>query len=290
MLNVNKRSILLGRLIPENFNFILEDLDSLFKFSKILGGVLNLRNVFISVVLDFFIQSYERTKPIFGLLLLLREIEDEKFFDFELFLGFSHLSHGLGGRPCHLLSDDRQELDFFNVFGLLFLEVLHVFIELCQLLRSLRDLLLSLLQFGGLVQDLIKVDFGIVLQVLLLDKQILGIFLQLLSNLLRLCENSLELDVLTDQVLIFVFYLLVCLLLVVDGFVLRIESLLKSLLHPLGILSLARNSVPDFFKLGQLFLDLLLFPVCIAGVLVELGAFLLETVLFHLLIGLDLLE
>jgi len=60
-LALSEFSVFFGRLVSEDFDLILQDLDSFLHFGQILGGVLDLRNILIPGVLDLFIEGNEST-------------------------------------------------------------------------------------------------------------------------------------------------------------------------------------------------------------------------------------
>ena len=54
--------VFLSALVLQDVNFILENLDTLFHLSEVLTTRLNLADVFVSRVLDLFVQSDERVQ------------------------------------------------------------------------------------------------------------------------------------------------------------------------------------------------------------------------------------
>ena len=60
--DVDEVMVFLSALVLQDVNFILENLDTLFHLSEVLTTRLNLADVFVSRVLDLFVQSDERVQ------------------------------------------------------------------------------------------------------------------------------------------------------------------------------------------------------------------------------------
>jgi hypothetical protein len=154
MFDINECSVFFTAFISENFDFILQNLDTFLHLSKVLGGVLDLRDVLVTGVLHFFVKSDERIQTELSFLLFLSKIENKQFLDLKFLLGLSGLSHSLRGSPGHLLSDGRQELDLLHPLVLLLLKSLHLLLVSHDVRTDLHDLSLHILLFQALLHQL----------------------------------------------------------------------------------------------------------------------------------------
>ena len=112
--DIDQGTVFLSSLDPENFDFVLQDLDSFLQLGQLLTGVSDLLQVLVPLVLDLFVESDQRIQLKFCLLLLLHEIHNEQFFYLELFFGLSPLGRGLGSSSGHFLPDRAEELNLFE--------------------------------------------------------------------------------------------------------------------------------------------------------------------------------
>lgn len=92
--------VFLCTFIFQNFLLILKDFYAFFQLSKILGRVLDEINIFITSRFHLFVQGLKMLQFVSCLFILLCQIKNKKFFDFELFSSLANLcscSRGLSG-------------------------------------------------------------------------------------------------------------------------------------------------------------------------------------------------
>ena len=77
VLDVYEGTILLSAFSSQDVNLILQDLDALFHFCEILAGRLNLTDVLVPGILDFFVEGNEGVQFEFCVLLLFGQIKDQ---------------------------------------------------------------------------------------------------------------------------------------------------------------------------------------------------------------------
>mgnify|MGYP006922975374 CR=1 FL=1 len=169
-MNVDQISILLSTLCLKDINFILQNLDTLLHLSQVLTGGLDLTHVLVSRVLHLFIQSDERVQLEVCVLLLLRQVKNEKFFYLEFSTSFTGLSRSLRGCPCHFRSDGHQEVDLNDKHGFSSLHLFNKSLFCIDLLFELINTILANIQVETLLDKLTDIDhliFLVVLQTML---------------------------------------------------------------------------------------------------------------------------
>lgn len=132
--------VLLGALILQDLQLILKNFYSFFQLSKILWGILDKINVFVSCRFDLFIESLEMFQFVAGLLVFLGQVQDQKFLDFQLLSGLSHFSSRGWSFSGHGFSSSCGIFDFF-------LKIIDNFLEICQVLFKFSNFSFDLFLF-----------------------------------------------------------------------------------------------------------------------------------------------
>ena len=91
LVDVDQVVVFLGTFILQDVDFVLQDLDTLLHLGQVLTRRLNLTHVLVPRVLHLFVQSDECVQLEVCVLLLFRQIENEKLLDFELCAGLTSL-------------------------------------------------------------------------------------------------------------------------------------------------------------------------------------------------------
>jgi len=170
----------------------LQNLDSFFHFGQILGRALDLGHKLVSSVFHFFVEGEEGVKSELCLLLLLRQIKDQKFLHLQLFLRLTFLGGSCGGRARHFLSDGGQKLNFFDPLVLLGLVILNLLLTLLDIVLQLGSLDRHLLLIETKLDKLTDEDLLLFMKVLHRVLIFLFILLQLLCELGRTCDVRLQ--------------------------------------------------------------------------------------------------
>ena len=198
-----KDDVLIGRLVTQDLDFILQNLDTLLHLSQILRAACNLRHVLVTHVLDVLVERLERVEAELSLLLLLQQVQDEQFFDLQLLDGLFSLSHGLRSGSRHLLTDGTKEDNLNLELAFLLLHLGHLTLERLDLVLFATSLQLGLVAVETALDQLTDKDVLLVeetlgllfeLLALLIESQLLLLHaLQLVLELLSLILDFLEL-------------------------------------------------------------------------------------------------
>ncbi len=76
VLHFKQRVVLLGGLVAQDLNFVLQDLNALLHLGQVLRGVLDLANVLVPCVPHFLVQGDERLQSEISFLRLLSQIQN----------------------------------------------------------------------------------------------------------------------------------------------------------------------------------------------------------------------
>ena len=165
-MNVDQIDVLLSAFVLQDVDFILENLDTLFHFSQILAGRLNLTHVLVARILHFFIESDKRVQLEVGVLLLFGQIKNEKLLDFKLCTSFTGLSSGLGGSASHFCPDGHQEINLDDEHSFTSLHLLDEGLLSFDLLLKLLDASLAHVEVQTLLDELANIDHLVFLIIL----------------------------------------------------------------------------------------------------------------------------
>lgn len=189
MFDVHESAVLLSDFNSEDFDLVLQNLDSLLHLGELLTRVGDLLHVLVPLVLDLLVESDQGIKLQLSLLLLLHQVHDEQLFDLEFFLGLTTLGGCLRSCPRHLFTDGPQELDFFDPLVGLILELLLFLLTCFNVRLKCTNLRVGILVLETFLNELTNIDLLLLMQVFLCDT----IFFVILFQLGDLLRNTVEL-------------------------------------------------------------------------------------------------